>query len=43
VTGRRRPFTRSVALRGNRRNVIVATACDGNGNCGVRRLGSYDP
>jgi subtilisin family serine protease len=43
VTGRRRPFTRSVALRGNRRNVIVATACDGNGNCGVTRLGSYDP
>jgi hypothetical protein len=32
-----------VALRGRRRNVIVATACDRNGNCGVRRLGSYDP
>jgi subtilisin family serine protease len=43
VTGRRRPFSQSVALRGRRRNVIVATACDRNGNCGVRRLGSYDP
>src|SRR5918992_1310069 len=43
VTGRRRPFSHSVALRGRRRNVIVATACDRNGNCGVRRLGSYDP
>jgi subtilisin family serine protease len=43
VSGRRRPFTRSVALRGRRRNVIVATACDRNGNCGVRRLGSYNP
>jgi subtilisin family serine protease len=43
VSGRRRPFSRSVALRGNRRNVFVATACDGNGNCGVSRLGSYDP
>jgi subtilisin family serine protease len=43
VVGRRRPFSRSVALRGNRRNVVVATACDGNGNCGVRRLGRYDP
>jgi subtilisin family serine protease len=43
VAGRRRPFSRSVALRGKRRNVIVATVCDSNGNCGVRRLGSYDP
>jgi subtilisin family serine protease len=43
VTGQRRPFSRSVALRGRRRNVIVATACDRNGNCGVRRLGSYNP
>jgi subtilisin family serine protease len=43
VTGRRRPFSRSVALRGNRRNVFVATACDANGNCGVTRLGSYKP
>ena len=43
VTGRRRPFSRSVALRGKRRNVIVATVCDGNGNCGVSRLGRFDP
>jgi subtilisin family serine protease len=43
VSGSRRPFSRSVALRGSRRNVIVATTCDGNGNCGVSRLGSYDP
>jgi len=38
---RRRPFERTVRLRGSRVNVVVATACDGNGNCGVRRLGRY--
>jgi subtilisin family serine protease len=43
VSGRRRPFSRSVALRGARANVLVATACDSNGNCGVSRLGRYDP
>ena len=43
VTERRQPFSRSVALRGGRLNVIAATACDRNGNCGVRRLGRYRP
>ncbi len=35
------PFARSVALRGLRSNVFIATACDGNGNCGVKRLGRF--
>jgi subtilisin family serine protease len=43
VRRRRRPFTRSVALRGRRLNVIVASACDRNGNCGTRRLGRFRP
>jgi hypothetical protein len=38
---RRRPFTRTIAIRGNRRNVLVSTACDGNGNCGIKRLGRF--
>ena len=42
VAGRRkRPFKRTVAIRGRRRNLLVSTACDGNGNCGVRRLGRF--
>jgi hypothetical protein len=40
-SGRRRPFAVSVRLRGRRANVLVATACDGNGNCGVKRLGRF--
>jgi subtilisin family serine protease len=43
VVRRRRPFRHSVALRGRRLNVIVATACDRNGNCGIRRLGRFRP
>jgi subtilisin family serine protease len=38
---RRRPFTRTVAIRGSRRNLLVTTACDGNGNCGIKRLGRF--
>ena len=38
---RRRPFSRTVRIRGSRRNVLVATACDGNGNCGVKILGRF--
>jgi subtilisin family serine protease len=38
---RRRPFTRTVRIRGSRRNLLVSTACDGNGNCGVKRLGRF--
>jgi hypothetical protein len=41
VSGRSRPFRRTIRLKGRRANVIVATACDGNGNCGVRRLGRF--
>jgi subtilisin family serine protease len=43
VRRRRRPFRRSVTLRGTDVNVIVATACDRNGNCGIRRLGRFRP
>jgi hypothetical protein len=28
-------------LKGSKANVFVATACDGNGNCGVKRLGRF--
>jgi subtilisin family serine protease len=42
VLGRRqRPFTKDVRIRGRRANVLVSTACDANGNCGVRRLGPF--
>ena len=42
VVGRRpRPFSRDVAIRGRRLNVLVSTACDANGNCGVKRLGRF--
>jgi subtilisin family serine protease len=42
LVGRRaRPFSRNAALRGRRLNVFVSTACDGNGNCGVKRLGRF--
>jgi subtilisin family serine protease len=41
VSGKRRPFRRAIRLKGSRLNVFVATACDGNGNCGVKRLGRF--
>jgi subtilisin family serine protease len=41
VSRRRRPFSIAVRLRGRRPNVLVATACDANGNCGVKRLGRF--
>ena len=37
----RRGRSEAVRLRGRRANVLVATACDGNGNCGVKRLGRF--
>jgi subtilisin family serine protease len=40
---RKRPISRTVQLRGPLANVLVATACDRNGNCGIRRLGRYRP
>jgi hypothetical protein len=39
--GRHGPFRKNVRILGRRRNMIVTTACDGNGNCGVRRLGRF--
>jgi hypothetical protein len=41
ITSRRRPFSKRVRIRGRRRNVLVGTACDGNGNCGVKLLGRF--
>lgn len=41
VTGRRRAFRKAIRLKGAKANVFVATACDGNGNCGVKRLGRF--
>jgi Subtilase family len=38
---RTRPFRKTVPILGRRRNVIVTTACDRNGNCGVKRLGRF--
>jgi subtilisin family serine protease len=44
VASRRpRPVRRTVRLRGVRANVLLATACDRNGNCGVKRLGRFRP
>ena len=40
---RRIPISRDVRLRGSRANVLVATACDRNGNCGIKRLGRFRP
>ena len=40
---RKQPIRRMVALRGAAANVVAATACDGNGNCAVRRLGRFQP
>jgi subtilisin family serine protease len=38
---RSRAFTQNVQIRGRRANVLVSTACDRNGNCGVKRLGRF--
>jgi subtilisin family serine protease len=44
LTGsRRNPISRDVRLRGTRVNVLIATACDRNGNCGIKRLGRFRP
>jgi subtilisin family serine protease len=40
---RKRPVSIRVHLQGGRANVLVATACDKNGNCGVKRLGRFRP
>jgi subtilisin family serine protease len=41
VGGRHKAFRKAVRLRGDKANVFVATACDSNGNCGVKRLGRF--
>ena len=41
VSGRHRAFRKAVELEGKKANVFVATACDSNGNCGVKRLGRF--
>jgi subtilisin family serine protease len=41
VSPRRRAFRHAVRLRGRRINVILATACDANGNCGIKRIGRF--
>ena len=38
---RRRPFSRRVQIRGSRANLLVSIACDGNGNCGIKRVGRF--
>jgi hypothetical protein len=41
VSQRPRPFSRTIRIQGERPNVVVAVVCDGNGNCGVGRLGRF--
>ena len=41
VKPRSRPFTLSIPLIGRGSHLIVASLCDGNGNCSSRRLGSF--
>jgi Subtilase family len=43
VSRRQRAFARTVRIRGSRATVLVSTACDGNGNCGIKRLGRFRP
>jgi subtilisin family serine protease len=43
VSRRKRPFRKSLRLRGSKANVFVASACDGNGNCDIKRLGRFRP
>jgi hypothetical protein len=38
VRPRRRPFRRSVRLKGRRGNVLSAVVCDGNFNCAAKRF-----
>ncbi len=38
---RRKPLNRVVQLKGSGVNVLVASVCDANGNCGLKRLGRY--
>ena len=41
VSARHSAFSKAIRLKGTKANVFVATACDANGNCGVKRLGRF--
>jgi hypothetical protein len=41
VSARHSAFSKAIRLKGTKANVLVATACDANGNCGVKRLGRF--
>jgi subtilisin family serine protease len=41
VRPRSKPFRRTIRLRGRKRHLIVASVCDGNGNCASKRLGRF--
>ena len=41
VSARHSAFSKAVQLKGAKANVFVATACDANGNCGVKQLGRF--
>jgi hypothetical protein len=41
VRPRRTPFRKTIRLAGRRRHLIVASVCDGNGNCASKRLGRF--
>jgi hypothetical protein len=41
VRQRRRPFRKTVRIRGSRANVVVAAVSDANGNVGIERLGRF--
>jgi subtilisin family serine protease len=41
VRPRFHPFRKTVVLKGRSANVLVATVCDRNGNCAVKRLGRF--
>ena len=43
VRPRSRPFTETAVLRGRRAHRLAVTACDRNGNCGLKRLGRFGP
>jgi subtilisin family serine protease len=41
VSGRHSAFRKAVRIKGRKANVFVGTACDSNGNCGIKRLGRF--
>lgn len=41
VRPRRKPIHSAVSLGASRKTIVAASVCDGNGNCGVKRLGTF--